>query len=97
MTLPGERLDFEEPAGATGEASLDGFTPFDGAVSAVFQPNGSVADEGAFRIADLRGNFLEVRVAPAATGRIEIRKWQDEVWRGTGDPTDPDFIAWKWK
>ena len=96
-TLPGDRVAFLDPLGNEDEASIDGLTQFDGVVSAVFRPNGSVADDGAFRLADQRDNFLEVRVAPAATARIEVRKWQDGVWLGTGDPSESDFIPWTWK
>lgn len=105
-------LSFTDPDGNTGAASIAGFgTPWGpGGLTgaAVFQPNGSVLERGAFRIADVRDNFLEIRVAPAATGRIEVRKWQEgtvepteddedpEQWIGSGDPTDPDYEAWKW-
>ncbi len=30
---------------------------------------------GAIRFGDLRGNFLEVRVEPAATARVQVLKW----------------------
>lgn len=98
--LSSDKLFFRNPELKEGEDSIEGFTSVDGKLSAVFQPNGSVADDGAFRIGDIRGNFLEVRIAPAASGRIEIRKWQEEgevdSWIGSGDPADPDYIAWKW-
>lgn len=109
LSLPGDGLAFKDPAGNEGEASIDGFTDFAGAQAAVFQPNGSVADEGAFRIADVRENFLELRIAPAATGRIEVRKWQQAAvpadpppdgevdhWIGSGDPAEPGYQPWKW-
>lgn len=95
-TLPDGRLFLKAPSEAEG-GPIDGFDKFGGVTSAVFRPNGSVAEDGAFRIADQRDNFLEVRVAPAATARIEVRKWQDGAWLGTGDPSDPDFIPWTWK
>jgi Tfp pilus assembly protein PilE len=61
----------------------------------VFQPDGSVEKPGAFRIADVRGNFLEVRVEPRATARVQVRKWDetDGKWytRSQGGK------AWEWK
>jgi prepilin-type N-terminal cleavage/methylation domain-containing protein len=39
-----------------------------------FEPNGSVDKPGKVRFGDERGNYLEVRVATAATGRLEIGK-----------------------
>lgn len=49
----------------------------------VFRGDGSVYDAGAFRFADDSGNFLELRVAPEATARVAIRKY---------DP-DPELAA----
>lgn len=61
----------------------------------VFQPDGSVKEPGAVRIADVRGNFLEVRVEPRATARVQVRKWDetDSRWytRAEGGK------AWEWK
>jgi prepilin-type N-terminal cleavage/methylation domain-containing protein len=111
--LTSDKLAFMDPDHNEGEASIDGFATAwgDDAMTgaAVFQPNGSVVEQGAFRIADVRGNFLEVRIAPAASGRIEIRKWQEgkipadqdpdpdaDWWMSFGDPADPDFVPWKW-
>lgn len=106
-----DKVSYADPDGNTGGGSIGGFgTPWgsNALTAAVFQPNGSVVEEGAFRIADVRENFLEVRVAPAATGRIEVRKWQEgavpateddedpDQWIGSGDPADPDYEAWKW-
>jgi prepilin-type N-terminal cleavage/methylation domain-containing protein len=113
--LTSDKLAFRDPDNDEDDASLGGFAEAwgkDGAIrGAVFQPNGSVAEQGAFRIADVRSNFLEVRVAPAATGRIEIRKCLegavnpepaegdedfDCVWVPFGDPADPDHQPWTW-
>ncbi len=61
----------------------------------VFLPDGSVQQPGALRIADVRGNFLEVRVEPRATARVQVRKWDetDSEWytRNQGGK------AWEWK
>ena len=75
-------------------------SPIDGPelFAAVFEPDGSIRDIGAFRIADDRGdprNTLEVRVAPRATARIEVRKFV------FGGPSGDDFYPagaglWKW-
>ncbi len=64
---------------------------------AVFDPDGSARDLGAFRFADIRDNYLEVRIEPAATARVQQRKWEDFGggfdWYGPGDTNHP----WKWK
>ena len=63
---------------------------------AVFNVNGSVDGEGAFRLADARGNFLEVRVFPPATGKVILRKWEDH---GSGDDwyeDGEDGVPWRW-
>lgn len=38
----------------------------------------------AIRLADTRENYMEVNLATRATGRVELRKWDD------GAPADPD-------
>ena len=60
--------------------------------SAVFHGNGSAYEAGAYRFADERGNFLEVRVSPAATARVSIRKWDGEAWL----VQDQDGRTWVW-
>jgi Tfp pilus assembly protein FimT len=81
-----ERILFMGPNGVPGTAaapgeSVVGFTPVGGGSAlqvAVFEPDGSIRDIGAFRFADDRGdprNTLEVRVAPQSTARIEVRKY----------------------
>jgi prepilin-type N-terminal cleavage/methylation domain-containing protein len=47
-----------------------------------FLSDGSALNAGAFRLADTRGNFLEVRLDFPATGKVVIQKWF-----GGGDPT----------
>ena len=92
---PNQHVGFEDPDGNTGLDSVDGFT---GAEQwAIFEPDGSATDKGAFRIGDIRGNYLEIRVDPAATGRVEVRKYQDSGWIGAGDPAAPDFEPWEWE
>ena len=62
---------------------------------AIFQTDGSILEAGAFRFGDNRGNFLEARVDPPATARIEVRKWDDVdgFWRAFGEGGKP----WVWK
>ena len=61
----------------------------------VFLTDGSVDEPGAFRIADIRGNFLEIRVEPKATARVQVRKW-DEA-EGDWYTRDQGGKAWEWK
>ena len=83
--------------GATGLASVDGFlntgNPDPPDQRAIFRPNGSVIAAGAFRFADARGNYLEVRVNPASTARVGVRKWDGGAWRAFGEGGEP----WVWQ
>lgn len=61
---------------------------------AQFNPDGSASQLGAVRFGDKSNNFLEVAIATAGTGRVEIRKY---------DPADSQYHisgyngeAWKW-
>jgi len=67
-------VGFAHPSGDPAER-VDGFTAAGGENVAVFDPNGSIRDLGAIRFGDQRGNFLEVRIEPAATARVQVRKW----------------------
>jgi prepilin-type N-terminal cleavage/methylation domain-containing protein len=68
---------------------------------AVFNPDGSIAAPGGFRVADIKGNFLEVRVAPQATARVELLK-HDPDYTNPDDPDDhwrarrEGGEAWQW-
>jgi prepilin-type N-terminal cleavage/methylation domain-containing protein len=55
--------------------------PTDSYPGPIFLSDGSAEIAGAFRIADTRGNYLEVRIAFPATGKVVIQKWF-----GGGDP-----------
>ncbi len=97
-----EYIGFEDEKSSSGLASIDGLSKVgteDRGV--IIEPNGSVDAEGAFRIADLRGNHLEIRIAPAATARVELRMWIADAatpaWYAPGDPEDPDRVVWEWK
>ena len=86
-------VNFEAPPGDP-DGIIAFFTPIAGENVAVFRANGSVIDEGAFRLADLFDNYLEVRVAPPLTGRVSTRKFSDadaewHIRNETGKP-------WKW-
>lgn len=74
------KVAFQGPDdGEEGADAVNGFTvnPEDGSLpnQAVFNPDGSIEDPGGFRLADPKGNILEVRVAPQATARVELRKY----------------------
>lgn len=60
-----------------------------------FLSDGSVKETGAFRFADVRGNFLEVDVAPKATARVQVRKWDETVNKWY--TRDQGGKAWEWK
>lgn len=59
-----------------------------------FNPDGSVAEVGSFRLVDQNANYLELRVDPQATARVQVRKWDatDSQWytRNQGGK------AWEW-
>jgi len=82
--------------------SIEGLTSAGGPYRvAVFEPNGSIRDLGAFRFGDgktPRANIFEVRIEPAATARIEIRKW---IYGGAGGGGADVFLpagggTWTW-
>jgi prepilin-type N-terminal cleavage/methylation domain-containing protein len=86
-------LELRSPDGSVGVSSIDGFAnpaPIP-AHLAFFRIDGTVGDDGAFRIADERGNFLETRIAAATTARVELRKWDGSTWREQGEGG-----AWTW-
>lgn len=93
-------VEFKEPGGAIDGASVDGLSQVavggEARPAAVFRSNGSIAAVGAFRVGDARDNYLEVRVDPAATGRVGVRKWQDGEWLASVDPAADDPKPWKW-
>ena len=79
---------------AEGANSIAGFTSTDGPV---FNTDGSVQTAGAFRLRDMGGNFIEVRVKFAGTGKVVVRKWfggasPDSNWFENGENGN----VWKW-
>lgn len=65
-------------------------TVANGPGTVLFNNLGAANAAGAFRFVDTRNNYLEVRVATAASGRIVINKFREVE---TGDTNDPD--NWK--
>lgn len=92
------RVTFDAPAADPypgGGNPVWAFTPIAGENVAVFEPDGSADLRGAFRFADAYGNFLQVRVEPAATGRVRIEKFHDAdvAWYFRNENDKP----WEWK
>ena len=58
---------------------------------AVFQPDGSIRDQGGFRISDGKNpaNVFEVRIEPPATARMEILKYVYGDVRGVNPGASP--------
>ena len=59
-----------------------------------FNPDGSTGEVGSFRVVDNNANYLEVRVDPQATARVQVRKWNetDLAWY----TRDQGGKAWTW-
>ena len=87
-------VSFAAHDGTSDAKVADGFldVPWSGTNVAVFDSDGSVRVLGAFRTGDLEGNFLEVRVEPQATARVEVRKWDGAEYLAQGDKGK----TWKW-
>lgn len=88
ISLP-QGLEFRAPGG---QAAVDGFEIVDNRALAIFLSDGSVDAQGAIRIADQRDNFLEVRVAPKGTAKVEVRKWDGVNWWARDEGGHP----WQW-
>ncbi len=105
LSLPAH-VQFKAPPDLVEADSVDGFSPDPAGPSlpnlAVFQGSGAIAAVGAFRFGDYRQNYLEVRVQPAATARVEVRKALEEGsnwnWYASGDgSTSGDGrVPWEW-
>lgn len=72
--------------------AVDGFTLVGSDRRAIFQTDGSISDTGGFRVNDVRGNRLDIRIAPRATGRVALFKWDGEAWRANGEGGE----SWSW-
>ena len=90
------RIDMPQrvaPGAPAGEITVSGLTPVGSEQRAVFDPDGTLRDVGGFRFADERGNFLELRIEPAATARIQLRKWDGTDWKANKE----GGARWEWK
>ena len=76
------------------EPTVFGFTalPLEPLNGAVFESDGSIRDLGGLRVGDLRGNYLEARVEPAASARVTLRKWDGTNWLAQGEGGK----TWEW-
>jgi hypothetical protein len=92
--LPGG-IGFDAPGGSSGLASVDGFDNPDRLPDrrAIFLEDGSVESAGAFRLADTRGNYLEILTAPRNPVDIQVLKWDGARWVGRG----PHGAPWEWR
>lgn len=73
-----------------GEVIIDGFGASD---AANFTIAGGVLESGAFRIIGPRErNFVEVRIDPPATARVQIRKWDGTAFKAQGE----GGVSWTW-
>lgn len=104
VILP-KSVGFTSPCG-TGAASVRGLTAWSANPNlAVFRGDGSAHASGAFRFeaVELGGaapNYLEVFLSPAATARIQVRKWRGP----SGGDCDDDLLwhtngeggSWQW-
>ena len=72
---------------------LEGSTLDPRLTQVTFNTDGSVAQTGAVRFGDVRGNFFELAIGPSrAVGRVVVRKWDGLGWWARGDgPHD-----WQW-
>ena len=105
VTLPNS-VAFASPCG-TGAASVRLLTSVAGSPSvAVFLSDGSAVAGGAFRfraveLGGAKPNYLEVYLWPAATARIQVRKWKGPASGGDCDDdllwhTNGEGGSWKW-
>ncbi len=81
-------------SGPANEAIVLGFTTVGTEQVGIFEPDGTIQDIGAFRFGDQRGNYLAIEIAPAATGRVVLLKWdaEDGKWREQGE----EGKKWQW-
>jgi hypothetical protein len=94
IRLPGG-ISFSAPDGTTGVDSVEGFnnlSPLPDDV-AIFLEDGSLESPGAFRLADSRGNYLELIATSTAATRVEVLKWDGRWWLSRG----ARGAGWTWK
>ncbi|MFL6235061.1 MAG: Tfp pilus assembly protein FimT/FimU [Thermoanaerobaculia bacterium] len=85
---------FEDCNGKVDKDSIEGFSadPNGGPNMAIFRRDGSISDIGGLRFNDPYDNCMEIHVEPAATARIEARKWNGTAYVPSGD----NGKAWTW-
>jgi prepilin-type N-terminal cleavage/methylation domain-containing protein len=85
---------FEDCSAKKDKDSVDGLSadPNAGPNMVIFQRDGSVSDIGGFRFNDPYNNCMEIHVEPAATARIEARKWNGTAYV----PAGGNGKAWTW-
>ena len=92
MTLPKEIFFWgpADPAAEGADATDPPSTPV-----FTFLPSGAAKQIGGVRLADNRGNFLEVHVEPPATARVALRKWNTSAlaWRQQDEAGE----RWTWQ
>lgn len=79
--------------------SVDGFTAVGANFVAVFDPDGTIRDFGAFRISDggTPPNVFEVRVEPRATARLRTLKYVYDGPEGDDFYTEGQGVnVWEW-
>jgi prepilin-type N-terminal cleavage/methylation domain-containing protein len=79
---------------ANGANAIDGWDDAPARTGPIFNPDGSVDRVGAYRFKDSNENFLEVRVATPATGRIVLRK--RDRYDGNFYMNSEDNHKWEW-
>jgi hypothetical protein len=88
-----------EPGAPRGEKPVEGLTLLARRHVLLLQPDGSAADSGAFRFGDSWGNYVEMRVAPSATARTQLRKYHKH-WSRSADGSHwysrDDGRPWEW-
>lgn len=88
-----------EPGAPQGQGTTDGLTLLAGRRVASIELDGSVTDPGAFRFGDRWGNYLELRLGPAATARTQIRKYHKHWPKGADGShwySHDQGPAWEW-
>jgi len=85
-------VDLTAPTGSGINDVIDGFEKIGTAGVARFNADGSIDAVGAFRYADTRGNFFEVRAEPLSVARVKIRKWDGTDWYAKDESDGP----WVW-
>lgn len=90
------KIEFRGPGdvAVAGTNSIDGWDDVPAQDGPIFRSDGSADRVGAYRLRDSNDNYLEVRVETPATGRIVLRKRdEDGVFYLNGESGH----TWEWK